>query len=357
MYRAEMDQLTASDFEWHQMFKQAGYHVVRPLVYQYFYRKAFDGVPQQAHEELSTFIRHNLVSTTLLASNLPKVLSILRARGVLALPYKGPVLASILYGDAALREFSDLDILIHPVDTEPAYQALTDAGFTATPSLNPKIREAFFHSSTACEFMAPTSVFRVELHWKNNGRSVHEFPEDWFWNEKQKVMLGDVDVETVPLITHLLMLCIHGSKHGWSRLGYLCDIASLVQKYPELDWQIFWSRARSCGAEKMCTLAFNLVEKLLGMPMPAAMELPIHTHGLEDLVLASLQLMKNESEPGARYALQLQDSFHGRVRFLARMGFTPGIREYSMFNLPRNLHFLYSVIRAIRMAGMLVRNL
>jgi len=357
LLRAEMEGLIASDFDWHAMFELAGYHVVRPLVYQYFYRKAFDGVPQQAHHELSTFIRHNLVSTTLLASNLPKVLSILQKHGVAALPYKGPVLASILYGDAALREFSDLDILIRQVDIEPACHALTEAGFTTAPSLNPRVRHAFLLHSTACEFTAPSAVFRMELHWKNSGRSVHSFPEEWFWQNKQKVMLGDLDVETVPLMTHLLLLCIHGGKHGWSRMGYLCDIATLVQKYPDMDWGTFWDRARTCGAERMCALAFHLVEQILGAPIPVAMELTSHTHDLSGLVLASMHLMKNENEPGAFYALQLQDSFRGKIRFLARMGFTPGIKEYSMFNLPPKLHFLYSGIRAARMAGMLVRNL
>jgi hypothetical protein len=356
LFRTEMDELIAGAFDWHQMFKLAGYHVVRPLVYQYFYRKAFDDVPQDAHQELSTFIRHNLISTTLLASNLPKVLSILQKRGVPALPYKGPALASLLYGDAALREFSDLDILIHQADTEPACQALTEAGFTAAPSLNPRIRSAFFLHSTACEFTAPSSVFRVELHWKNSGRSVNSFPEEWFWHNKQKIMLGEVDLETVPLITHLLMLCIHGSKHGWSRMGYLCDIATLLQKYPDLDWQTFWARANTCGAEKMCALAFQLIENLLGVTTPLALNLSAHTHGLQDLVMASLQLMKNESEPGALYALRLQDSLHGKIRFLARMGFTPGIKEYSMIDLPPKLHFLYSGIRAARMTSMLMRN-
>jgi len=356
-FRAEMDDLVNDGFDWHAMFELGGYHVVRPLVYQYFFRNGFDGVPQQAHQELSTFIRHNLVSTTLLASNLPKVLSILQKHGVPALPYKGPVLASILYGDTALREFSDLDILIHQADTEPACQALTDAGFTAVPSLNPRIRQAFFLHSTACEFTSPSSVFRVELHWKSSGQAVHSFPEEWFWQNKQNVMLGDLDVETVPLITHLLLLCIHGCKHGWSRMGYLCDIATLVRKYPELYWRTFWERARSCGAERMCALAFHLVEQIFCVPMDDSMDIQIHVHGLEDLVQESMQLMKNENEPGVLYALRLQDSFQSKIRFLVRMGFTPGIKEYSMFDLPPKLHFLYSGIRAARMANLLVRNL
>ena len=36
----------------------------------------------------------------------------LQTRGLEVLPYKGPVLAETLYGNVAMRQFSDLDLLI-----------------------------------------------------------------------------------------------------------------------------------------------------------------------------------------------------------------------------------------------------
>jgi len=345
-------------FDWSGMLALAEYHSVRPLIYQYFFHNAFDEVPQHIHQSLSTFIRHNLVSTTLLASNLPKVTEILRSRGVPSLPYKGPVLASLLYGDSALREFSDLDIFIHHIDAVPACQALIEAGFTETYGISPSLQGAFFRTATACDFLAPSSVFRVELHWKNSGRAVSHFPDEWFWQDQQKAAMGDVTVDTIPLLTHLLLLCIHGGKHGWSRLGYLCDIAALLQKYPDQNWIEFWERAHISGATQMCSLAFYLVQELLSVPLPTGLYLPEPaSRKLSDLARRSVSLMHEQGEPGAIYALHLQDSFLGRLRFLARMGFTPGIREYSMLELPRGLRFLYSGIRLARMAGMVARGL
>src|SRR5579864_1276610 len=69
-------QLRASlndQLDWARLMDLAEYHSIRPLVYQFFFNDAFENVPQHIHQKLSTFIRHNLVSTTLLASNLPKV--------------------------------------------------------------------------------------------------------------------------------------------------------------------------------------------------------------------------------------------------------------------------------------------
>src|SRR5690349_17810454 len=47
-----------------------------------------------------------------LTCELARVVNALEDAGVPALPYKGPLLAHALYGDVALREFGDLDILV-----------------------------------------------------------------------------------------------------------------------------------------------------------------------------------------------------------------------------------------------------
>jgi len=91
--------------------------------------------------------------------------------------------------------------------------------------------------------------------------------------------------------------------------------------------------------------------------MPAEMNLADHAKNVHPLMASSLQWMGSQREPGALYALGLQDTLLGRLRFLTRMGFTPGIKEYSMFDFPPRLHFLYSGIRVARMTGMLLRNL
>ena len=47
---------------------------------------------------------------------LNKILKLLKANNIDTIPYKGPVLASLAYGDIALRQFQDLDISINQSD-------------------------------------------------------------------------------------------------------------------------------------------------------------------------------------------------------------------------------------------------
>jgi hypothetical protein len=47
-----------------------------------------------------------------MTAELLRILDALKEAGIKAMPLKGPVLAQQLYGDVALRQFSDLDILV-----------------------------------------------------------------------------------------------------------------------------------------------------------------------------------------------------------------------------------------------------
>src|SRR5205823_5135604 len=66
----------------------------------------------------------------------------------------------------------------------------------------------------------------------------------------------------------LLQLCIHGSKHVWTRMKFVCDIAACLERYPALNWPQLVVRARRLHSERMLFLALDLVHRLLGMPLP-----------------------------------------------------------------------------------------
>ncbi len=52
----------------------------------------------------------------MMTAELKAVMGWLEAGDVPAIAYKGPTLAAWAYGDIALREFCDLDILVRPSD-------------------------------------------------------------------------------------------------------------------------------------------------------------------------------------------------------------------------------------------------
>ena len=71
-------------------------------------------MPADAREELEGRAQANRLRDLELTGELARLLDRFRRDGIAAVPYKGPVLAAQAYGDVALREFVDLDILVHP---------------------------------------------------------------------------------------------------------------------------------------------------------------------------------------------------------------------------------------------------
>ena len=66
----------------------------------------------------------------------------------------------------------------------------------------------------------------------------------------------------------LMVLCIHGSKHCWERLGWICDVAEVVRANPELRWDEIMSRSSACHISRAVLLGLDLAESLLDAPVP-----------------------------------------------------------------------------------------
>ena len=62
-----------------------------------------------------------------------RILDILQQNAVSALPYKGPLLALIAYGDSTLRSFDDLDILVTDADYFKTKTILQQHGYITPP--------------------------------------------------------------------------------------------------------------------------------------------------------------------------------------------------------------------------------
>ena len=63
---------------------------------------------------------------------------------------------------------------------------------------------------------------------------------------------------------------MHGSRHQWERLSWLCDIAMLIDKYPDLDWESAIATAKQWGAMRMLYLGLYLAHTWLGATLPAS---------------------------------------------------------------------------------------
>jgi hypothetical protein len=154
---------------------------------------------------------------------------------------------------------------------------------------------------------------------------------------------------------------VHAAKHVWGRLIWLCDIAQVLQR-EGLNWDWVQSRAREFGIERILHITLLLANRLLGTAIPAAIEKAVLADGaardVADEIAGDVARGSSydvEQLSYFRFVMRLRERSADRVRFLARLTFTPGPGEWEVIRLPRALFPLYRFVRLARVASRFVR--
>ena len=56
----------------------------------------------------------------------------------------------------------------------------------------------------------------------------------------------------------MVLLCIHGTKHEWRRIGWIADIAELLRANPRIAWDDVLAFAAEAGVSRMVRLGVLL---------------------------------------------------------------------------------------------------
>jgi hypothetical protein len=245
-------------------------HGVMPLLYTSLAATCPEVVPRAALDCLRQHFHANVQRNLFLAATLLKLLRLLEAHGILAIPYKGPVLATVAYGQLAWRQFADLDLLVHPQDANRARALLFAHGYCwrhgRPPTRFPRLLKVY-------ELLSADGQVLVELHWALTSATFF-LPLDLapLWTRLEAVYLLETPVRSLAPEDLLFILCIHGAKHHWSRLGWICDVAAVLRTSPQLHWGRCIAQASQCGGKRMLALGLYLAHDLLGAPLPEAVE-------------------------------------------------------------------------------------
>jgi putative nucleotidyltransferase-like protein len=285
-----------------------------------------------------------------------RILDCFREIGIDATPFKGPVLNATLYGDRAVREYSDLDILIRPRDMLEAQNVLCRLGYRTEHNLEDPLR------SPVVRFIREV-VFRhqngnlVELHWH-----FAPFPytcpvsPDEIWARRTSVRLEDRDVPSLGNEDLLLYLCFHGWKHQWASRGWVEDVARLLEMAPNLDWAWITAQARRTHTTRILLLGLMLATEIAGAPvprdligraeaMPAVCEMTAAASSRLAVASAS-RLNRSERVRFLRLGIE---SWHRRAFFGGAIALRPTLAEWRTLRLPAKLSFLYYPYRVFRL--------
>ena len=254
--------------DWADFTQLVTSHGVVPLVYRNLASQNLETVPEVILAQLRVGYERDTRWTLRLLGELFKVCRLLKSHGIQTVPLKGPVLGVFAYGDVSLRRFDDLDLLIREQDAPRVRDLLMSAGYRPAYDWSETEVAKYLHWwNQIPALLSPDGQVNVELHVRLAPRW---FPLqiDHFWNTVKPLSLLGRDILCFPKEELLIYLSIHGAKHDWERLQWLCDIDALVQSDPAVDWPRTLDTARRLHSEREVLVALHLAHKLLGTPLP-----------------------------------------------------------------------------------------
>lgn len=350
----QIEQLAARVRDWDSLLRTAQEHRVLPLLYLRL-EAIGQGAPEAAQDRLRAAYQRNVFHSLANAAELIAVLKALDQESIPAMPFKGVVLGASIYGDLSTRPAGDLDVLIQRKDLVAATAVLTRRGYELKTDVD---ANGMPNASNSYEyhFERRSDGMVIELRWRlelTQPRFRHVLGMDWVWPQRRVATLAGAEVPDIRPEILLLILCMHGSKHIWSRLIWICDVAQLIAITPDLQWnEVIWEAKRS-GLWRALALGVLLAHRVAGVAVPESVLRRFEA----DTTARKLALFIGEnlfdapgSTPASRvpYALQLLGPHDRMMMFLSLNFLRPNERDRAVVRLPRTLHALYYVIRPFR---------
>lgn len=364
---SDIDTLLQAGPDWEYVLRMALRHRVAPLVYRHLSDDRLEIVPEHILEQFRDRFDANRLRNLFLAGDLLKLLDELETHGISAIPYKGPVLAAFAYGDLALREFGDLDVLVRKKDVLRAREVLISLGYEPRQRMIGTQEAAYIRYDRQYPFVRDDGNV-VELHWTPTPRAVSFFldPEN-LWGHTRQVRLGGGAVSTFGTEDTILILCVHGSSHLWERLGWICDVAELVQTSSDLDWELLVERAEACKVKRMLLLGLSLINDLLDVGLPENIMREVKA----DRTLLKLAsqvrghlFSENEHSYQAfdgmarwRFHLRTIERSRDKLMYCIHRATTPTQDDWELIPLPVALFPCYRLLRPIRLSAAAGRRL
>jgi hypothetical protein len=203
------------------------------------------------------------ISAERLANELEGLLHDFRDLGVEVLPLKGPALALALYGAETLRPSNDLDLLVRRDDFLHSEALLLDRGFIALGEIGDHDRRFV------------RNALLVELHFELV--SPRDFPMDVdrVWNRSHLTDFRGHPVRAMSDADLVLYLCLHGLKHGFSRLIWIMDVARALRGWQSNAYEELGQQARREGLEPYLLIGCEVVRAMFPQQIPEAMDVAI----------------------------------------------------------------------------------
>ena len=239
-----------------------------------------------------------------------RVTDALSSDGIRFVPLKGPVLSYRIYGDATVREYCDLDLIIDLSSVRRAKDLLIGLGYEPVGYQFPdrKFGQQIVVNHVHHILFAHRHNLRVELHWRLFQTPPVRFSklDDLVTQNLSEMTFAGRTLRVLSVEMELLYLVMHGGIHYWRRLKWLVDINEFLGNCT-VDWEKFKALAFELRASRLVSLA----NFLLAEYFPSGPSIPWKNEDIPFMKSYAIRQI-NEVEEPERETLAMKMS---RLRF------------------------------------------
>lgn len=353
------------DLNWNEVVELATDNGVLPLFCKAVNRSPPASYPVDIQQQLELSTKAAAIRNLFFAKQLARIQGHLGLTGVRALAIKGPAIASMAYGNIALRNFSDLDLLVSEESYACARDELLRLGYHQTQDYG-------WQSS----YRSEQSHVTVDLHC----RLLPEwFPLTMGFEELAQrainITVDSIQIKTLSLEDSFFLLCGHIAKDFVKdrlALVKLTDLAWLISHRGDLDWDVISRRAETQHLHNLIAGCVQIAATVLRLTLPANCPSFIAEHrmpaNIVSIALSQLQSRMRFPAEGIRAFIVCvryksffwkgsnnrtkicQKSMRISLRHMYERYLLPNEKDHEVVTLSRRFEPLYFAVRPIRLA-------
>lgn len=292
----------------------------------------------------------------LMTSELLRILDLLKLNNIEAIPFKGPALSQMIYGDIASRQYADLDILIKEKDFDSLISILKELNYIS--KLNYELsKEKLKNIIPDHLFINQKSNILLEIH--NKLFSIN-FPINIssinFFEDKQRVNINNKNIETFSNEYLLFYLCLHGCKHLFTRLSWLLDIHRLIT-FHEINWNKFIEMVEENNVKSLIYSSLFLSEYIFHTELPNLIKLK--NKRKYSIIMKYILENKDDFEVTDKFSfvhLLMFDTFKEKFLYSIYI-FRPSFIDYQSLSKEYKIELLYYLVRPFNILKRFIKNL
>lgn len=357
--------LLSLNLNWQWIKKTSIAHGVVPLLHHTLSNNIFSNVPPDVLQWLRKMHIENLVRNLRVQDEMSHIFQLLKKKSIIAVPFKGIDLARDVYKDISYRQVTDIDLIIRTKDVSHTIELLTLSGYDLLRKMNsgnPENGVPF-----AGFYNADRKIF-IDVQWENQDYSFYNgYQQNELWDRVVKNSNNGPNRWRLASVDLFMLLCLHGNKHQWSHLKWLCDVAEFLRHTKNVDWDWIIKNAGYNGITRILSICLILtkdmmfchsLEEVLDSIRPDAMSRFLSSQIAKGYFLKDFYsipktngVVKKLFNEEMLYHFRSRDRSKDKLK-IAKMYFqsiTKPNKRDKIVCLPKQLSFFYYLIRFFRL--------